>query len=483
MTETPRAAAPEQDQEPGKEQGAGRLLHLAWPLFVEHSLHVLTGTVDVFMVSHVSDGAVAALAVANQLVIWFIIAFNFIAIGALVVVTHHLGAGDKPGAHRVGVTAIAACGWIGLLASLVIALGAQPLLRMMQLPDSLMGYAKPFLTVVGAGLVLEGLSLSMASVLRAHGRTREPMGVAVLQNVVNVIGNSIALFGWFGLPQFGVVGVAVSTVLSRVVSVVVLWLLLKRHLDLHFAWRDLFDLPRERLSRVLHIGAPAAGENLSWWSAFMVITTFTARMGEQQLAAQSYWMTIAGYMILSSAAIGQATEIVIGHQIGAGRFEEAYRQLLRSLRVAFAVAIGVATVIALAAPLIMRGFSSDPVVLAMGALLLRLSVPLESGRTFNLVVINALRASGDARFPFYMGLLSMWGVWVPLAWLFGLQFGWGLVGVWAACTCDEWFRGLLMYRRWRRRQWLKYAHRTRDRVNTLKAEGAASETQPPRQPA
>jgi Na+-driven multidrug efflux pump len=185
-------------------------------------------------------------------------------------------------------------------------------------------------------------------------------------------------------------------------------------------------------------------------------------------------MSVAGFMILSSVAISQATEIVIGHQVGAGRFDEAYRQLLRSLRVAFAVAIGVSGVIALAAPWIMSAFTSDPVVLGLGTLILRLSVPLESGRTFNLVVINALRASGDARFPFFLGLVSMWGVWVPLAWFFGLYLGWGLLGVWAAGTCDEWCRGLLMYRRWRRRQWLKYAHRTRDGVDALREEGAAT---------
>ena len=101
MTDTPRA-------EPQAGTGPGRLLHLAWPLFIEHSLHVLTGTVDVFMVSHVSDGAVAALAVANQVVVWFIVAFNFIALGAMVVVTHHLGADDRAGANRVATTAVAA---------------------------------------------------------------------------------------------------------------------------------------------------------------------------------------------------------------------------------------------------------------------------------------------------------------------------------------------------------------------------------------
>lgn len=467
MTDTPRAPPP-----PGA--GPGRLLHLAWPLFIEHSLHVLTGVVDVFMVSHVSDGAVAALAVANQVVVWFIVAFNFIALGAMVVVTHHLGAGDRAGANRVAVTAIAACVWLGVAASAIIALCSTPLLRLMQLPPGLMDYAGPFLAIVGAGLVFEAGSLGVGAVLRANGHTREVMMVAVLMNVLNVIGNSIALFGWFGLPQFGVVGVAVSTVVARGCAAVALWLLMTRYHRIRFGWRDLLDLPRERLGRILHIGAPAAGENLSWWSAYMVVTTFTARMGEPALAAQSYWMSVAGFMILSSVAIGQATEIVIGHQVGAGRFEEAYRQLLRSLRVAFGVAIAVSGVIALFSPWIMRAFTSDPMVLALGTLVLRLSVPLEAGRTFNLVVINALRASGDARFPFFLGLLSMWGVWVPLAWFFGLHLGWGLLGVWAAGTCDEWCRGLLMYRRWRRRQWLKYAHRTREGVHALREEGAAT---------
>ncbi|HSW05085.1 MATE family efflux transporter [Aquabacterium sp.] len=445
-----------------------RLLPLAWPLFIEQSLHILTGVVDTFMVSFVSDGAAAALAVANQLVIWFIIVFNFIGIGAMVVVTHHLGANDRPGADRVASTAIAVCTWLGLIASAVIALAAAPLLRLLQLPADLMPYAQPFLAVVGAGLVIEAVNLAIGSVLRAHARTREVMVVSVLQNVINVIGNAIALFGWFGLPQYGVVGVAVSTVFSRAVACAVLWLLLAHRAGVHVRLRAFFNLQRETLGRVLHIGAPAAGENISWWTAFMVVTSFTARMGEQPLAAHTYWMSIAGFMILFSSSIGMATEILVGHQVGAGQFEQAYKLLLRSLRTAFGVACVVALAIGAAAPWIMSAFSRDPTVLALGTLLLRLSLVLESGRTFNLVVINALRASGDARFPFYMGLLSMWGVWVPLAWLFGLQLGWGLLGIWLACVCDEWFRGLLMYRRWRQRRWLKYAQRTQARVGALR---------------
>ena len=58
----------------------------------------------------------------------------------------------------------------------------------------------------------------------------------------------------------------------------------------------------------------------------------------------------------------------------------------------------------------------------------------------------------------------MWGVWIPLAWLLGIKLGWGLPGIWLAMTTDEWLRGILMYRRWKSRKWLKHAQRSRDHV-------------------
>ncbi len=71
------------------------------------------------------------------------------------------------------------------------------------------------------------------------------------------------------------------------------------------------------------------------------------------------------------------------------------------------------------------------------------------------MVINALRATGDARFPLYMALVSMWGIAIPLAWFLGLHLGWGLIGIWLAFAADEWTRGLSMYWRWKSRRWEK----------------------------
>ena len=188
------------------------LMALAWPIFIEQGLRLLIGTVDTFMVSHVSDGAVAALGVANQVVVLFLIVFNFIAIGTSVVITHHLGARDRAGADQIAGNAIAVNTWMGLAVSLIVYFFAARLLRIMLLPADLMDYALPFLTLMGGTLFMESMNMSIAAVLRAHHHTRDAMLVSVGQNILNVTGNCITLFGLFGCPKLGVTGVAISSV-------------------------------------------------------------------------------------------------------------------------------------------------------------------------------------------------------------------------------------------------------------------------------
>lgn len=436
------------------------LFAMAWPIFVEQLLHIMTGTVDTFMVSHISDNAVAALGTAHQIVVFFIIIFSFVSIGASVVITHHLGAKDREGADHLASTAIGVNTWLGLIVSVLVWFFAESMLKLMQLPPSLLQYALPFLHLMGGTLFLESINFALSSVLRAHTHTREVMVVTVLQNVLNVIGNCILLFGLFGAPKMGVVGVAMSTVFSRFVACIALWFLVEHYTHLKIRARDFFYLKRDRLDRILHIGLPAAGENISWWLAFMFVTALTARMGETSLATQSYAFQIALVVMLCGTAISAAGEIIIGHMVGAGKFRDAYRQAISNLRLGVVVTVIAVSLAALTAPWIFGLFTSDPAIIATGTLLVRISFFLEPGRTFNLVFVNALRATGDARYPMLVGIASQWTIMAGGAWLLGTHFGLGLPGVWIAFALDEWLRGMIFLRRWRQRRWLPHAKRT-----------------------
>jgi putative MATE family efflux protein len=440
------------------------LLGLAGPIFVEQGLRMLIVIVDALMVSRaVSVDAAAALSGANQWIYTGWTVFNFVAIGASVVITHHLGAGDRAGAARITATAIAACTWLGAATSLALWLLAGRLLEF-NLHESLIAHGEAYLRLVGGMLFLDAMSMAIAATLRAHRHTRDTMLVLGGQSLLNLAGNAVLLYGLFGAPQMGVEGVALSGVISRACACVALWILLDRRTHLRLGVRDFFVLSWDRLRRVLRIGLPAAGENMCYLGALLVVTSFIKELGSAEQAAQTVAQNLQRLVIIFSLSLGLGTEIVIGHLVGAGQLEEAYRTLLKNLRLGVLLALGAVLVVAALAPAIAGQFTHDPAILSQSVHLMLLGILIEPGRVYNIVVINSLRATGDVWFPIAMGAVSMWCVWVPLAWLLGLHTPLGLYGIWLTMALDEWLRGLMMRRRWQQRHWMKTATKARDHV-------------------
>jgi len=108
----------------------------------------------------------------------------------------------------------------------------------------------------------------------------------------------------------------------------------------------------------------------------------------------------------------------------------------------------------------MGWFTADERIIAAGVTLLWLTIALETGRTFNMVLFNALSATGDARYPMQAGAASFLLVMAGGSWLLGVHLGWGLVGVWITYAADEWLRGLPMWRRWAGHGWVPAARQS-----------------------
>jgi Na+-driven multidrug efflux pump len=213
---------------------------------------------------------------------------------------------------------------------------------------------------------------------------------------------------------------------------------------------------------MLHIGLPGAAENIAYRLAYMVSVAVAGQIGAQALATQAYASQLMYGVLLFGLATGFAVEIMVGHMIGAGHLHAAHRLVRRALAVGLVMSLLVSTAFALAAPFLLRLFTQDEEIIALGSWLMWLTVLLEPGRTFNLVVINALRACGDARFPVLAGAASMLIVLAGGSWFLGVHLGLGLTGLWIAYAADEWIRGLLMWRRWATLGWVpcaRAAHR------------------------
>jgi putative MATE family efflux protein len=289
--------------------------------------------------------------------------------------------------------------------------------------------------------------------LRAHGHSREPMVVNIIGNVINVFGNYLFIFGPCGIPVLGVLGVALSTVTSQAVGCAIMAKRIKKFHDIELPLKNILKVPGSVYRDILKIGVPTAGENLSYTIGQLLIMKIIAGFGTSSLTATSYALTILRYIFITSVSIGMGAQIKVGYLVGAGMFDTAYRKVYQYFFIGFALSVVLVSLLFIAKNPILHLFTSDAEVLRLIAGIFVVSLVLEPGRNFNVIIIPALKGSGDVRFPVYMGMLFMWGVGVVFSFVFGHVLGWGLLGVWIALSCDEWIRGSIMMVRWRSGVW------------------------------
>jgi putative MATE family efflux protein len=433
-----------------------RLVAVAAPLFVELALAIGMGMVGTLLAARLGDHHAAAFALGNHVFGLLFIFFRIVGAGVSVVVAQALGRGQRDAAHAVARAALGASTWLGASIALAAGIVAGPLLAALNAPPAVLALALPFLQLLAPALLLDAWNATLASVMRAYLRGRDVLTVIVLMHAAHLV-LALPLMRWLGLPGF-----ALALVASRALGVALHALLWRARLQLSTRPAHWWRVPRAELRSVLAIGGPGAVENVLYRLCFVASIAVVGHLGGDALATHAYVSQINHAVLLAGLATGLAVEIVVGHHIGAGRLRAADRLVRRSVAVGLPLSALLATAAALAGPAWLGLFTADAAILTQGALLLWWSVLLEAGRTFNLVLVNALRAAGDARFPAVAAALSMPLVLAGGSALLGLHWGWGLAGVWVAYAADEWLRGLAMWWRWRGRAWLpaaRAAHR------------------------
>lgn len=430
------------------------LFTITWPIFIELLLHMLMGNIDTLMLSQYSDNSVAAVGVSNQIISIVIVMFNIVAQGAVVLISQNLGANLQQEAARISVMSISLNLWFSLVLSAGLSFGAVPILKLMDMPAEIIGEATTYMQIVGGFIFLQALLSTIGGILRSYGYTKDTMTVTIGINIINAFGNFLVIFGPFGFPILGVKGVAYVAAISRLLGVIMLViLLLKRVKGLNI--KDFFIYQIDHLKALLQIGVPSAGEQLSYNTSQIMLTYFMGQMGTIAITTNVYTKNVMMFIFVFAMAIAQGTQILIGHMVGAGKIKEAYDRAIKSLKLSAAIAIGMASIMFLISEQFLSIFTDNPSIIKTGSLLLLLTIILEPGRSFNMVMISSLRAAGDVKFPVYVGIIVMWGIGVTTAWFFGIYLGLGLIGIWIGLIADEWMRGLFMLRRWQKKHWVR----------------------------
>ncbi len=429
------------------------LMFLAGPMFVEMLLNIFINNIDTMMLGRYSENAVGAVGNANQVMSLIILMFSIIATATSVVVSQYLGADQKDKMNQIYSLVVIVNTVFGIVLSSLLVLLKRPCMMLLGVSEEMMPDALAYIQWVGGFLFLQACYNVVVQILRCNGYTKVGVYVSLTANVINVVGNYIFLYGPLKHLDLGVTGVAISTVFARIVALLIAIGLFVRYSIGKISIKYLRPFPKKMLIQMIQIGLPSAGESMSYNLYQIVLLSFVNSMGNDAVNARVFSNTLISFSMVFSNSAAMATQIITGHLVGAGKENEAYRKVLKTLRVSLPITVALATINWIASPYTLRIFTDNQVIIDLAFKIMLVDIFLEIGRCLNMTFVCSLKASGDYLFPLIVGLCTMWGIGVTVGYTCGIALSLGVMGVYMGTTADECIRGLIVMRRWIKGSW------------------------------
>ena len=430
---------------------------LAIPMVLEMIMESLFVVVNVFFVAGLGSDAVSAVGLTESvLTVLFTIAMG-LSMATTATVARRIGEKNAEGARASAVQAIGA----GIIVSVVAgALGARfapQLLRAMggwpSLIESESGYTS--LLLGGSGTIV--MLFLMNAIFRGAGDAAIAMRVLWLANLVNIVLVPCLVVGWGPFPKMGLTGAALGTTIGRSVGVAYQFWALFRGKGRVTLRLEHIRFEAGLMLRLLRISLPGmfqyAIATASWLGLVRIISTY----GSAALAGYTIGIRVVVFVILPSWGLSNAAATLVGQNLGAGKPWRAEQAVWRTAfyNMLFLGSVAVAFVL-LAGPLI-RLFTSDPEVIAVGADCLRFVSYGYPFYAFGMVMVQAFNGAGDTTTPTMVNLFCYWLWEIPLAYALAIPFGMGPRGVFLAIAIAESTTacvGVVMFRRgrWKERR-------------------------------
>lgn len=431
------------------------LRRLIAPMVVEQLLAVLVGIADTIMVAVVGESAVASVSLVDNINILLIGLFMALATGGAVVTGQFLGHRDIKKATAAAEQLIFFMTLFSVLIMTIVYLGKWFILHVVfgQIEPDVMAYANTYLMIVTASIPFIAVYNAAAAIFRIQGNSAISMKISILMNGINVAGNAVLVLGL----HCGVEGVAIPTLVSRIVAAVIMvCLLFNQKLTIHLSKDMRIRFDWSMVGRILRIGIPNGVENSMFQLGKLVLLSLISTFGTVAITANAVSNTVAAFAILPGQAIGMGMVTVVSQCVGADDYEQVRYYTKKLMKYAIG-AMAVTNLLVMAAiPLITIAYQLSPETarITRNILILHSFCAIVIW-TFSFTLPNALRAANDVTFAMIVSLSSMWFCRIVMGVVFGSYIGLGVMGIWIAMILDWCVRSIFFLIRYHRGKWVK----------------------------
>jgi putative MATE family efflux protein len=441
----------EQDYTRGPEGRA--VILLAIPMMLEMSLESMFAIVDIWFVSSLGAGAVAAVGLTEATLTLLYALSVGLSVGVTATIARRVGEQDLAGARVAAGQAV----WLGLAIAVLVGtcglLFAADILRFMGAAPEVVTAGTGFTTVMLGGSASIVFLFLLNGVFRGAGDAAIAMRALWLASAINIVLDPCLIFGWGPFPELGLTGAAVATTIGRSTAVAYqVWYLVAGRGRLHLRLADLRPAPAV-LGRLVRVSAGGIAQYLIATSSWIVLMRLVAPFGSAAVAGYTIAIRLIDVFFLPAWGLGNAAATLVGQNLGAGQPGRAERSVWQAARFNVAFLGVVAISFLLFAPGYIGLFTADPEVAGYGVLALRIIACGFGFWAFGLILIQAFNGAGDTRTPTLVNLACFWLLQIPLAYGLTGPLGLGPAGVFMAVALAESVLAIVAVVLFRRGRW------------------------------
>ena len=433
-----------------------KIAMIAIPVALQNLLTTTGSMVDTMMIASLGQAEVGAVGLCAQFSsLMFSGYWGFVG-GGMLFFSQFFGAKDEDGINRSYGLTLTCMMTVGILFGLTAVCFPEAVMRLYTDKDSIRVIGTEYLRIAGFAYPLMVFSMAMAALLRCTGQVRLPLYGSVCGVLANILLNWVLIFGNLGAPKMGVRGAALATVISQLVSITVVIVAAQRKGHPYLlAFRKHFRWDRILVRAYMKKCFPIICNEVLVGVGNMVINIVLGRQPEEAIAALAVFRTLEGLVIGFFAGFSNASSVLVGTVVGAGKPDVAYARAWRLIYLCQGIIgfLGVA-LIALHQPILsVMGMKGESFRLAFGMLCIYAAAAFI--RMGNWTHNDTFRAAGDATYGTVLEIVFMWVMVIPCVCVSGLVLKWPTLAVFALCYADEPIRYVMMQVHLFRGKWIR----------------------------
>jgi len=433
-----------------------RLLFLALPIAIQNLLSNTASMVDTIMIGSLGELSVAAVGICSQISsLLFNLYWGFVS-GAVLFLSQYRGANDHKGFNRVVGYTMVFAGGIGTLYGIVNVVFPELVLGIYTDKADIIRLAIPYMRIVGFTFPLQVFAAIASIMLKATERVKVPLVAAVISLLVNFGVNFTLIYGRFGMPKMGITGAAIGTLLSTVINLLILlFFLLKERKAMFLNIREICSFDRGFTKEYFVKLFPILMNDIFYGVGQTLVNVVMGHQDESAIAAMAAFRVCEGFVYAFFGGLANATSVVVGNEIGAGRLHRGYSFAKRS-----ACVCPVITFLIVAACFIFHNplfilFGLETQAITYGKYMLLIYLFFGTIRTSCYSMNDSFRTGGETVFGTVLELGGLYLLSVPATWIAGMVFKLPFLVVFSFVYTDELVRLFAMTPYMLKGKWIK----------------------------